>query len=224
MILSVWSRPERGAALIICLMLMTLLAGLGGALIFVVDVETAISANHRVAQEVRYGAEAGLECGIAELRAAALWTPITGAPVVVTGCLAAAVPARTYDGVLIDVGGLTARLQAESDRRYGTTASNPDAPQWRLLAHGRAAPAGVGANVAVSAYVVLWVADDIGDGDADPMSDANGVVVLRAEAFGPRGARAAVEAVIARAPADAAEAGGAAPLSGVRVIAWRDVR
>jgi hypothetical protein len=54
-------------------------------------------------------------------------------------------------------------------------------------------------------YLAVWVADDAREEDADPLSDGKadrapgrGVVRLRAEAYGPLGARRAIEAELAR--------------------------
>jgi hypothetical protein len=44
------------------------------------------------------------------------------------------------------------------------------------------------------------VADDGLDGDGDPAVDANGRMVVHAEAFGTGGARRAVQVSIARSP------------------------
>jgi hypothetical protein len=62
-------------------------------------------------------------------------------------------------------------------------------------------------------FVLTWVADDPADGDGNPAADANGTVLLHAEATGPGGARRMIELTVARLP------GG-----GVRVVTWREVR
>jgi len=66
--------------------------------------------------------------------------------------------------------------------------------------------------------VVVLVADDPAENDGNPLQDGvetsnpgSGVMALRVEARGPRGARKALEATVARA---------AAP----RLLAWRELR
>jgi hypothetical protein len=59
--------------------------------------------------------------------------------------------------------------------------------------------------------LAVWVADDGGDGDAAPLADSNGRVLVHAEAVGPAGGRAAVTVLVERA--------GPSPLP-VRRIAW----
>jgi hypothetical protein len=63
-------------------------------------------------------------------------------------------------------------------------------------------------------YIVAWVGDDARETDGDPLRDGaagqgRDIVRVRAEAFGPRGARHAVEADVIRQPA------------GIRVQSWR---
>jgi hypothetical protein len=47
-------------------------------------------------------------------------------------------------------------------------------------------------------YVVVWVGDDPSENDGDPQKDVNGVLTLRAEAFGPAGANKMIEVTVAR--------------------------
>lgn len=202
--------PEAGAALIVTLMLTTLLAFLGGALVFIIDVETAISANHRLAHEVRDAAESGIECAIAELGQLPDWSAVPGGTVAsALGCLDAAGPAVTPDGTPLDLARLTAGLQVRSDERYGS-AANSDSPTWVVLARGL-----VAAPRHPAPYVIVWVADDVDDGDGRPEQEQNSVLMLKARAFGSRNAQAGIEAIVARVTGE-----GTQP-SGVRLLGWR---
>jgi hypothetical protein len=202
---------ERGAALVLTLMVVALVAGLGGALLLVMSVETAVQAHQQQVQAVRQGAESGLACALSELRRASDWTPLlAGDPSPAGACLeAATLPPSWPNGPVLDVQALTAALQAATESRYGLT---PDTPRWALLAAGTA-PAG--ALAAFRPVVFVWVADDVEDGDGDAAVDSNGVVWVRAEAWGPAGARAAIEAVVRRGP------DGVPPAA---VVAWRVAR
>jgi hypothetical protein len=205
-------RPDAGAALTITLMVTTLLAFLGGALVFIMDVETRISANHHTAQEVHDAAEAGVNCAIAELGALADWTSVSSGAVSATlGCLDAAVPPRTPDGVPLDLSGLMSRRQADSHTRYGLAAANPDTPSWTTFLSG-AIPS---SSNAPRPFVLVWIADDVDDGDGKPSQDSNGTLIIRAQAFGIGGARGAVEAVVSRADGE-----GTQP-SAVHLVVWR---
>jgi hypothetical protein len=65
----------------------------------------------------------------------------------------------------------------------------------------------------------------VDEADGDPLHDSNGVLMLRAEAFGMRGGRRRVDATLAReSQADGTvpgPAGETVTRTEVRVIAWR---
>jgi hypothetical protein len=107
-----------------------------------------------------------------------------------------------------------------SERPWG--ANNP---HWRLYAHGAVGDLLPG-RVDSPFYVAVWVGDDPAETDADPGVDGaasqaaasggtgevgrnpgRGVVQVRAQAFGPRGAHRAVEVVLARVSGDPGEKG-----------------
>lgn len=198
---------ERGAALVVTLMITALVAGLGGALLLVTSVETTIEAHHQRVHSVRQAADAGLACAVAGLRATPDWSQaLAGAPPPVAPCLApAALPPPWLGGEPIHPAALTALLQAATDARYGAI---PDLPRWTLWVTGHA-PTGDGT------VVLAWIADDADDGDGDPGSDANGIVWVRAAAYGRGHARSIIEALIRR-DLDAGLPAG--------VIGWRATR
>jgi hypothetical protein len=82
-------------------------------------------------------------------------------------------------------------------------------------------------------YVVAFVGDDPSENDGDPTRDGastmgnpnpgKGIVVIRAEAFGPRNAHKVIEATVARLvlPPDAA---GEQTSTELRVLSWTEVR
>jgi hypothetical protein len=53
-------------------------------------------------------------------------------------------------------------------------------------------------------YLAVWVADDVADGDGDPLNDANGILALRAVALGPGGIRAVTAVSIGKTALPAA--------------------
>jgi hypothetical protein len=207
-------RAEAGAALVITLMLTTLLAFLGGALVFMMEVETGISANHQIAQEVHQAAEAGINCTIAELGALTDWSNLPAGNASATlDCLDPTVPRRTPDGVPLDVPRLTVRRQDDSDARYGPAAANPDSPTWTVFVSGAIPPR----SERLRPFVLVWIADDVDDGDGQPSIDSNRMLIIRAQAFGIRGARGAVEALVSRADGEATQP------SAVQLVVWRAV-
>jgi hypothetical protein len=99
------------------------------------------------------------------------------------------------------------------DRPWGV-----DNPRWQLYAYGRLRDLVPGGTIVSDDYVAVLVADDQGENDGDPLADGaepdnpgRGVMVLRAEAFGPRGRRHGVEATVAQTP------------GGVRIRSWRAI-
>ena len=197
------SQPERGMALVGALMAMMLLTALGVALMLVSSIETAISAYYRAAQEGLHVADAGIERALQDLLLAPSWTDILAGGV--TSSFIGSTTAPTLpDGSTLDLATETARLQREIDSSDLWGSNNP---VWRLYAYGplaRLAPTGVGS----AAYVAIWVADDPADGepdaasgDSNPLVDSNGILTLRAKAYGAMGVRRTVEATVLRAPA-----------------------
>ena len=79
-------------------------------------------------------------------------------------------------------------------------------PRWQLYAWGRLADWLAGEAIDAGHYVVVLVADDPAETDGDPLVDGPGpgfgVLLLRAEAFGPGGTHAVVEQTLARVSAD----------------------
>ena len=191
---------ERGAAVVIALLLTVLLALLGAGLLTLTDTETLIAASYRHAQEASYGAEAALERAVSDLAALPDWTPVIAAPPanLQSSFDDGLASVRVPEGRIVSLSALTADRQRDSDRIAGPLVYRADAPQWRLFAHAPihdllAAPAS-----SPPLYLVVWVADDGEDGDGDPSRDTNWSVVVRAEAFGTGGARRSVEALVTR--------------------------
>ena len=212
---------EQGTVLIATLMVLSLIGTLGVTLALAVSTESVTAANYQAAQQALYGADAGIERAVGELRALAGWRSIP-APASTSGSADfndGASFARTPDGTNLDLAQLTARRQAESNALYPTAA---DRPAWHLFAHASMNQM-TGGGAAASPYVIVWVADDPDDLDGDPATDTNDVVMIHAEAFGIRGARRAIEATIQHEDAiDAALPG--VMRSDARLIAWHEVR
>jgi hypothetical protein len=219
---------QKGIALVCALMITALLGTLGAALAVLVATETLISGNHRDALAALYAADAGIDRAIGDLRMLSTWHAVPGeAPGSATPDFRdGASPPRLADGTTLDLRRLTLERQADSSAVYG---AGVDRPVWRLFAHApiaRLLPAGV---IRSPAYVLVWIADDIGDGDGDPLHDSNGVLLVRAEAFGLGGGRRAIDAIVGRDEREDADEDDGVPAAGVppldvRMICWREVR
>lgn len=215
---------QNGTALICALMITALLGMLGGALVVLVATETLISANHRDGLEASYAADAGLERAIGDLRTLSAWqtVPGTAAGTATPDFRDGASAPALSDGTILDLARLTLERQADSNAVYP---AGPDRPIWRLFAHAPISWLLPRSVIRSATYLVVWIADDVADGDGDPLRDSNGVLVLRAEGFGLRGLRRRIEATVAR------EDGGESDpdrddrvqRTEVRMICWQEV-
>ena len=211
---------ERGAVLLLALLVTTIVAVLGGALTLLVTSETLTSASYRTAQEAFYAADSGVGVVASELRQLAGWSAVLRAPPgnLTSGFDDGEMMPRAPDGTTLDLEQLTRAVQADSQARFGGLGFDADVPVWRLYAHARLDRLLPGAP-AIPAYVVVWVADDVDDGDGDAEHDANRVIMIRSVAFGLRGACRTIEATLARAIV-----AGEVVEAPVRLLSWREVR
>ena len=220
-------------AVIVALMSMLLMSALGAALVLTTSAETMIAANFRNAQAGLYAADAALELAVAELTAATDWTPILDGSV--RSELAHSPPeeGRTLaDGSALDldrlVNALNCRNAGGCDAAALTAITGqrpwgPNNPVWRLYAYGPLTTLLADAGVDLAQYVAVMVGDDPSENDGDPLRDGadetnpgQGRIVLRAEAFGPRGGHQIVEVVLARSRPGSARV--------VQVLAWHLLR
>ena len=191
--------------LLLVLMVTMMLSALGLGLMTMTSTETAIASNYREASEVLHAADAAADCAIVDVgRAATLTDVLSGAAVSawrdvnLTPILAS--------GQRLDLQALTTTLQSSSDAALNLGTNNP---RWRLFIN-RSLSAMTG-NPDAAAYVAAWVADDAADGDGDPMVDSNGLVAIRAQAFGRYGASRTVDVTFAK-------------YLNTRILSWREVR
>ena len=217
---------EDGVAMVVAVMAVLLLTALGTALILSSSAETMIAASFRHGIEARYAAAAMLERGMDDLTAVEDWSLVTGGLLRSPWVDGAPTGVRRLsDGSTIDLTQVvnvancqksTACSPAElaattEDRPWG--ANNP---QWRLYAYGPVRDM-LGPGTVDSPYYVVLLA---GNGPAASL------LAVRAEAFGPRGAHAVVEATAGGAGASSGEwdYNGHSGDDGVRVFSWREVR
>ncbi len=245
---------ETGVALVVVAMAMLLLSAVGAALVVVTSADVLIAANVGASNEALYAADAAFERTLAELREATDLTAVLngaapsgfedGAP---TG------PRYLADGTGID---LAQVLSLATCRKLAVcsvadmNATNADRPwgalnpQWRLYSYGPLDPAPGGIRSGLPAYVVSMVADDQMETDNDPARDGArigtlpnpgaGIVLVRAEGFGRRGAHRVIEGAVVRRDiaararweaADPATRGSpTASVALLQVVAWREVR
>ena len=210
-------RNERGAALLLVIMLVLIMAAIGAAVAVASRTETLIAANFRQEREMLYAAEGAVALAVHDVASRADWNVVLSGGAVSSFTDGAAIGPRRLPGgdvvtLCCSAPSLTSEVQG---RALGGRSWGSDTPLWQIFAWGRAAdwlPAG---RIDTAIYVVVWIADDQNDGDGNPGVDANGVVLLHGQALGPRGGRQVIDAVVGRQlPAPAP----------VRIISWREGR
>jgi hypothetical protein len=223
-------RGERGVALIVAMMAMLLLAALGAGLVLTTGTESAIAANFRNGIETRYAARAVVERGMADLADTADWDSVLSGLERSTFVNGSPAGQRVLpDGTRVDLsrmialarcGRFTACSDADMNARTARRPWGTNNPRWQLYAYGYFGGEDETGSAPARAFVALLVGDDGLETDGDPLRDGSGsanagagVLSLRAEAFGSRGAHSAIDLIVARS-------GGAGPL---RIVSWREV-
>jgi type IV pilus assembly PilX-like protein len=224
---------DKGLALLVALMAMLLFSALGLALVLNTATEGLIAGNFRAAQEALYAADAGLELAVDELQTVPDWNVILRGERQSTFADGSPGGSRMLsDGTTIDLTQATNMLNCghaaacSVAEMNSSTAERPwgaNNPQWSLYAYAPLSTI-VPGTINSSMYVAVWVADDQSENDDDPTTDGasqanpgSGVLVVRAEAFGPRATHKMVEATVARAQTPQGD-------NGVRILSWRELR
>jgi hypothetical protein len=245
---------ERGVALVMTLLAILLLSAIGAALVLATNTDASIASNTGASAEAFYAADAVFQRTVAELRT------VPDFNAVLSGASSSAFTDGSATGPRTLAGGITVDLAqavnlANCAKPAGCSAADLNAslrdrpwgarnPRWRLFSYGPLdSPAASGWS-GRPVYVVSMVADDPRDDDGDPsrdgvrtgttMNPGAGVLLVRGEAFGARGAHRVVEGavvrqdLVTRAVWDAADPAtrGSPPAERpvLRVVAWRELR
>ena len=227
---------QRGIALILVILVTSFLSAIGLGLAMIVMMDKLATGNLRGSVAMLYAADAAIELVARDLLQLPDWDlALSGG---VTSAIVDGNPSGVRaipDGGEIDLTSATNQLNCgqasacAAPEMDSSTVERPwglNNPRWQLYAYG---PSGNFVHFAKPApsYLALWVADDAREGDGDPLADAltgapgHGVVRIRAEAYGPLGARRAIEAELVRSCLT-----GAGPycVTGIRVQSWQELR
>ncbi len=217
-------RSERGVALVITMMAMLLLAALGIALVLTTSTETKIAGNYSNSQEALYAADAAVERVMDDLLSIPDWNNILNGSLQSAFTDGAPSGTRTlFDGTTLDLtqatnmancGKVTTCSTADMDLTTEDRPWGANNPRWKLFAYGPMNEIVRTGTIDSNIYVVVWVGDDQGENDNDPLTDGNaatnpgtGVLALHAEAFGPRGTHKYIEVTVARTSSNEIERG-----------------
>jgi hypothetical protein len=219
-------RREDGAAMLMALVALALLTAIGVATLLTSSSEIVIAGTFRDQRSAVYAADAVVVRAIDELAAMSDWSAlINGAT---SASLVDGPPSGTrtlQDGRTIDLAQVVnmatcqkvaACTTSEADAVTGQRPWGPNNPRWQLYAYGPLRNMLPPSAVDAPWYVVLMVGDD-------PLRNVD-VVAVRAEAFGPRGAHAATERLIARTTVADTDYNNGGGESAVRILSWREVR
>lgn len=212
-------RSERGMALIAVMMAAAMASALCTALVLVTASNSAVAASFVQSVAVLQAADAALEWAVGLLAAEPDWNALLGGgvrssffrPESETAPGPAWQHRRRLDELVnqASCGDSSPCTAAAKRRRTALRPWGDNNPDWRAYAWGPANElVGQPEAADTSIWVVVMVGDDSAETDGDPGWDAgdphhpgHGVVLLRAEAYGPLGAHATILATVAR-PAD----------------------
>jgi hypothetical protein len=234
---------EAGSAIVLTLVVIGCVLTAAAGLLSVATGDHRMAANFQTGTRTRYAAESIAAYAVAALARPGGWdAALAGgrAPFAET-----TTQVQTSWSTALDLAAETAMLQQQANARWG---AGPDTPIWQLFASGSLHELLQMEPEFGSPYVAAWIADNV-DGDANPLEDSDGILVVRAEArlgqrvrrvevFVRRGAQntfvSTSTSVAAVASADAASTGlaqdlpiqpddAAAGEEGVRIVSWREV-
>jgi hypothetical protein len=199
---------------------MVLFSAVALGLAVVIRVEVAVAERFVQAADALYAADAALAVVLSELRGVPDWS------LVLSGAHTSPGAQGPFGGSPLVPGGghvaVCCGAQSAAGRLTAETAASPlparRSVQWRPF-FWSTAHALMPSSLPSRLYLVVWVADDEMDDEADTTVDGNGVIIVRAEAVAPDGLRRAVEAYIGRSAAEDGNGG-----HHVRVLGWREVR
>jgi hypothetical protein len=196
---------ERGTVLVAVLAAVMGLSAVAMGVAILVTVDARVDAVAATRLQAQLAAESALEIACAELAAEGDWNLV-----LVGARRSAALAARDRPVVPgwgeLDVGALTVALQRQTTAR---SVWRDNSAIWRRYLEGVPAERLSIDPPRLAPYVVVWVADDEAEVDDRPEQDSNGLLTVRADAYGSGGAHAAVVAAIRRRA------------SGVQLVSWR---
>jgi hypothetical protein len=229
---------QKGVALVLVVLFTSFLSAIGLGLALVVFMDRLATGNVRGSVAMLYAADAGIELAAHDLARAAEWDLVLsgGQPASFTDGAAGGMRDIPGGGSVdltaatnqLNCGRVTACTVAQMNANSRERPWGANNPRWQLFAYGP-----FGGLTAIErptpCYLAVWVADDSREVDADPLSDGAGestpgygILRVRAEAYGPRGSRRAIEAELARFCLPGAEPGSCRP--GIRVQSWQELR
>ena len=227
---------QSGVALVIVLLAIGALSATAMGLALSSTMVRLTGANYEESVVLANASESALELAARELAMIANWNSVLLGVQASTLVDGAPGPRNVAPGAAVDLVTLTNQLTCGQEllctdaQVRASTRERPwgdNNPRWRLFVHQPLPPTPM-PRLTPPAYVVVWLADDAAETDGDPLADGaepeqpgRYIVRARAESFGPRGGRHAIEAELARVCV--ADEAGERCRPGIRVQSWRTV-
>src|SRR5262245_46555959 len=216
---------EEGVALVLAIMAILLLSALGVALVMTTSTESLIASNFRNSEEGLYAADAAIERVMDDLLTVPDWNTALAETNPVRSAFVdgpASGDRTLIDGSTINLTDIVSLANcghtgtcSATELTSNATGERPwgaNNPVWQLYAYGPVNSLLPTSTINSSFYVTVMIADDPSENDNDPHHDGttpctqppdgsacnagSGVLSLRAEAFGPRGAHKVIEVTI----------------------------
>jgi hypothetical protein len=217
---------EDGMAVVVALMAMMLMTALGMSLVLTTSSETMIAGNFRTGGEALYAADAILERSMDDLLTIPDWNKLLDGSLQSGFIDGLPSGERSLpDGTKLDLSQVLSF--ANCDKPTTCSGPDMDAyteerpwgvnnPRWQLFAYGNVTDLLPTGTINSPFYVVVMIGDDPSENDNTPLIDGGppaepggqqgqgqpnkgtGVIALRAEAFGPRGAHKVIEMTVAK--------------------------
>jgi hypothetical protein len=227
-------RREDGIAMIVAMMAMLLMSALGIALLMTSSSETMIAGNFRDSGEALYAADAVLERSLDDLLTVPDWDQLLNGSVQSAFIDGPPGGSRTLrDGSTIDLSQVRNLANCQKPTVCGAAEMNaatterpwgPNNPRWQLYAYNNVSALMPAGTIDSAYYAVVMVADDPSENDGNPLQDGAsqinpgmGVIAMRAEAFGPKGAHKVIELTVARTDSTGLERGYTGQRQGDRI-------
>jgi PilX N-terminal len=227
-------RREDGIAMIVAMMAMLLMSALGIALLMTSSSETMIAGNFRDSGEALYAADAVLERSLDDLLTVPDWDQLLNGSVQSAFIDGPPGGSRTLrDGSTIDLSQVRNLANCQKPTVCGAAEMNaatterpwgPNNPRWQLYAYNNVSALMPAGTIDSAYYAVVMVADDPSENDGNPLQDGAsqinpgmGVIAMRAEAFGPKGAHKVIELTVAQTDSTGLERGYTGQRQGDRI-------
>lgn len=203
------TRVETGVALVAAILAIALVSAIALGMAIIAGTEPAIAANSDGALAAGYVADAGLAISAIELRDVPDWSAVLGGAIrsaILTGSdsVIALPDGRTVDLVrwtnLLNCGRASGCTDGQIDEPSAERPWGRNNPRWRVFGHATTADLWGGSASPTVFHLAVWIGDDPAEEDDLPLVDApsggepplpgSGIMRVRAESFGPRGAHA----------------------------------